>query len=66
MPPRPSNTVDDPSLIGAQINPAEAAMGQASNGGLKRPRDEDDELDDDDEEEGGKKERTHLSSKPCC
>jgi hypothetical protein len=57
MPPRLSTGVDDPTLTGAPMNPAEAAMGQTSNGGIKRPRDEDDELDDDDDEEGGKKER---------
>lgn len=52
MPPRLSTTVDD------SLNPAEASMGQTSNGSNKRPRDEDEELDDDDDEEGGKKERT--------
>jgi hypothetical protein len=58
MPPRLSTT-DDPAL-GGSLNPAEAAMGQNSNGN-KRQRDEEDDLDDDDEEEGGKKERTSLA-----
>lgn len=51
MPPRLSTAVDD------SLNPAEASMGQTSNGSNKRPRDEDEELDDDEDEEGGKKER---------
>jgi hypothetical protein len=38
------------------MNPAEATMGQTSNGN-KRPREDDDDVEDDDEEEGGKKER---------
>jgi len=54
MPPRP----DDPTLTGAPLNPAEASMGQNSNGSNKRPRDEDDDLDDEEDDEGGKKERT--------
>ena len=64
MPPRPT-TVDDPSLIGTQLNPAEAAMGQNANGSIKRPREDDEELEDDEEEEGGKKERIHLTSCGC-
>lgn len=51
MPPRLPADVNDP------LNPAEAAMGQTSNGSNKRPRDEEDDDVDDDEEEGGKKER---------
>jgi len=51
MPPRLSNEVTDP------LNPAEAGMGQTSNGSNKRPREEEDDDVDDDEEEGGKKER---------
>jgi pheromone receptor transcription factor len=57
MPPRLSTT--DDSTLGGSLNPAEATMGQNSNGN-KRPRDEEDDLDDDDEEEGGKKERIPL------
>jgi MADS-box transcription factor len=57
MPPRLSTT--DDSTLGGSLNPAEAAMGQNSNGN-KRPRDEEDDLDDDDEEEGGKKERRKI------
>lgn len=51
MPPRLSTTIDD------SLNPAEASMGQTSNGSNKRPRDDDDDLEDDDDDEGGKKER---------
>lgn len=52
MPPRLAGDPNDP------LNPAEAAMGQVSNGSNKRPRDDDEDDVDDDEEEGGKKERT--------
>jgi len=60
MPPRLSSATDDSSsLAGAPLNPADAAMGQNSNGS-KRPRDDEDELDDDEDEEGGKKERRKI------
>jgi len=54
MPPRP----DDATLTGAPLNPAEANMGQISNGSNKRPREEEDDLDEEEDEEGGKKERS--------
>ena len=59
MPPRLSTTVDDPTLVGTQISPTEAGMGQTSNGSVKRPR-EDDDVEDDDDEESGKKERIRF------
>ena len=59
MPPRLATSADDNTLPGGPINPAEASMGQTSNGSNKRPRDDEDDLDDDDEEEGGKKERIY-------
>jgi len=54
MPPR----LDDPTLTGAPLNPAEVSM--TSNGSNKRPRDEDDDLDDEEDDEGGKKERRKI------
>jgi pheromone receptor transcription factor len=60
MPPRLSSSSDDPSLAAPPINPADADMGQNSNGNKRSrgPREDDDELDDDEDEEGSKKERT--------
>jgi len=60
MPPRLSNTTDENTLGGVSINPAEATMGQTSNGSNKRARDDEDDVDDDDDEEGGKKERRKI------
>jgi hypothetical protein len=62
MPPRLS--ADDSTLTGGGgLNPAEASMGQTSNGSNKRPRDEEDDLDDDEDDEGGKKERMESPSR---
>ena len=52
MPPRLPGDPNDP------LNPADAGIGQVSNGSNKRPREDEDDDVDDDEEEGGKKERT--------